>query len=250
MGDNPDNSFTIAPFEKGFQFLQFIEDFVIGYYHMEDFITYYITMNNLSSINAFEGFRKTFSNFIETYWGNANRVNQILSSIWYEEWIYPVGPDPTGLLFFNNTATNDAKQLALAYIALGGASSPAGFAAYHTWYSNQQVVFHQTLLQNKDTDLAIVTLIDSDLDITSQTDPEVRQRWYAIGLYLNYAPVYTPAQTWVSEMGRNKYLNSIYEALTESGQVALGIQWYNENINFYSPTSKTMIQQILGITQQ
>jgi hypothetical protein len=250
MGDNPDNSFTIAPFEKGFQFLQFIEDFVIGYYHMEDFITYYLTMNNLSSINAFEGFRKTFSNFIETYWGNANRVNQILSSIWYEEWIYPVGPDPTGLLFFNNTATNDAKQLALAYIALGGASSPAGFAAYHTWYSNQQVVFHQTLLQNKDTDLAIVTLIDSDLNITSQTDPEVRQRWYAIGLYLNYAPVYTPAETWVSEMGRNKYLNSIYEALTESGQVALGIQWYNENINFYSPTSKTMIQQILGITQQ
>ena len=50
-------------------------------------------------------------------------------------------------------------------------------------------------------------------------------------------------------MGRNKYLNSIYEALTESGQVALGRTWYYANINFYSPTSKVMIEQILGITQ-
>ena len=113
---------------------------------MEDFITYYIAMNNLSSINAFTGFRKTFSNFIETYWQNGNRVNQILSSIWYEEWIYPVGPDPTGLLNFTNSATSAAKNLALQYIALGGNSSPSGYEAYHTWYSNQQVVFLQTLL--------------------------------------------------------------------------------------------------------
>jgi hypothetical protein len=35
-------------------------------------------------------------------------------------------------------------------------------------------VFHQTLLQNIDTNLAVITMIDNDLDITSQTDPEVR----------------------------------------------------------------------------
>ena len=39
-GDNPDSSFTIVPFGEGFQFLQWIEDFVFGYYNMEDFITY------------------------------------------------------------------------------------------------------------------------------------------------------------------------------------------------------------------
>jgi hypothetical protein len=48
-------------------------------------------------------------------------------------------------------------------------------------------------------------------------------------------------------MGRNKYLNSIYEALNESGQAALGTTWYNNNINFYAPTTKVMIEQILGL---
>jgi hypothetical protein len=54
-------------------------------------------------------------------------------------------------------------------------------------------VFHQTLLMNLATDKAIVTLIDNDLDVTAETDPEVRQRWFTIGLYLQYNPVYTPA---------------------------------------------------------
>jgi glucan-binding YG repeat protein len=100
---------------------------------------------------------------------------------------------------------------------------------------------------NLDTDLAIVTLIDDDLDITAETDPEVRQRWYTIGLYLNYTPVYDPAETWVGQIGRNKYLNSIYTALSESGQVALGTQWYNDNLYFYSATTKQMIEDILGL---
>jgi leukotriene-A4 hydrolase len=46
-GDNPDNSFSIIPFEKGFQLLQYIEDSVVGYNIMEDFITYYIENNYL-----------------------------------------------------------------------------------------------------------------------------------------------------------------------------------------------------------
>lgn len=44
-GDNPDNSYSIIPYEKGFQLLQYIEDSVIGYNNMQDFITYYIENN-------------------------------------------------------------------------------------------------------------------------------------------------------------------------------------------------------------
>lgn len=72
-------------------------------------------------------------------------------------------------------------------------------------------------------------------------------RWYTMGLYYSYTAVYTPAETWVGQMGRNKYIHSIYTALQESGQTALGITWYNNNINFYSPTTLVMLQGILGI---
>ena len=245
-GDNPDNSFSIVPFEKGFQLLAYIYDQVIGYVAMEDFITYYIETNSLQSICAFAE-RRTFSNFVESYYDTPDDVNDYLAMVDYEAWIYEVGNDPTGTLDFTNSATTAALNLANAYITLNGASSPSNYQDYNSFVSNQKVVFHQTLLHSTDINTAILTRIDNDLNITSETDPEVRQRWYSIGLYLNYAPVYTPAQTWVGQMGRNKYINSIFLALSESGQRNLGISWYNTNSWFYSPTTQALITGILGI---
>lgn len=77
-GDNPDNSFSIVPFEKGFQLLAYIYDQVTDYYVMQDFINYYIESNNLQSICAFTE-RRTFSNFIESYYDDAEQVNEILA---------------------------------------------------------------------------------------------------------------------------------------------------------------------------
>jgi hypothetical protein len=120
MGADPDFANTIVPYEKGFQFLQYIEDFVLDYNAMEDFIEYYIVMNSLGSINSFTGFRRTFSNFVETYYPKATVVNNILATAMDTAWIYLTGPDPTGTLNFNNTAAWNAKELALAYIAANG----------------------------------------------------------------------------------------------------------------------------------
>ena len=166
----------------------------------------------------------------------------------YEEWIYEVGLDPTCTLNFTNSDSTNAVNLAMDYINLNGTSSPSNYQTYNGFRSNQKVVFHQTLLTDFNTNTAIITQIDNDLNITGTTDPEVRQRWYSIGLYLNYNPVYTPAETWVGQIGRNKYLNSIYRALAESGQGALGTAWYNTNEYFYSSTTQELIKEILGIT--
>ena len=51
QGDNPDNSFSEVPYEKGFQMLQYIEDSILGYTLMEDFLTYYVYNNEFTSID-------------------------------------------------------------------------------------------------------------------------------------------------------------------------------------------------------
>ena len=100
QGDNPDNSFSEVPYEKGFQLLQWIEDSVLDTIYMEDFMTYYIVNNKLTSINAFT-MRETFANFVETFFNpNSSMVNSILDKVNWEEWIYVVGLDPTGTLNF------------------------------------------------------------------------------------------------------------------------------------------------------
>jgi len=58
--------------------------------------------------------------------------------------------------------------------------------------------------------IAIMTDIDSAYNCTGDRDPEVKQRWYPTGICLNYTAVFTPANTFVSSMGRLKYLTPIY----------------------------------------
>jgi hypothetical protein len=110
----------------------------------------------------------------------------------YETWIYKVGGDPTGSLNFMTTNIQTAVNLANSYVSLGGASSPPGFSVYNSWISNLKVIFHQTLLYNLATNTAVMARIDSDLSVTQTLDPEVRERWYTLGLYLNYNPVFAP----------------------------------------------------------
>lgn len=139
---------------------------------MEDFITYYIENNSLTSINAFQ-MRSTFSEFVENYGYTTSQVNSFLSMIDYEQWIYENGCDPTNTLNFTVPTVTAAVNLANSYVSLNGTSSPANYQDYNTWPSNQRVVFVQTLMENSGINTNILSQIDDDLDITSSNDPEV-----------------------------------------------------------------------------
>jgi len=71
--------------------------------------------------------------------------------------------------------------------------------------------------------IELLSLIDADYNTTADPDPEVKQRWLPIGLTIQYEPSYDAAHTWVSSMGRCKYLTPIYSALQNSGQHDLGV---------------------------
>jgi hypothetical protein len=130
--------------------------------------------------------QRLFAQFIEENFEDPDEVNELLGDISWNEWKYIAGTDPTGTLNFETTNSKRAQQLALDFIALGGNSSPANYMQYNYWYSNLKVVFLQTLQSSDAVNLDVVTKIDSDLNITADTDPEVKMRWYAICLYLYY----------------------------------------------------------------
>lgn len=48
-------------------------------------------------------------------------------------------------------------------------------------------------------------------------------------------------------MGRCKYLTPIYSALQDSGQHDLGVEWYNENLDFYHPVAISTEGRVLGL---
>ena len=222
-GDNPDNSFSEVPYEKGFQFLYYLQS-LVGEDNFKNFLQFYMKEHSLTSITTIQ-LRETWEFFVERMIPglSAAEVNQILAAVDWQAWMYEstLAPEP---LDFTTPESDQASQLALDYIALNGTASPANFSVYSTYYSNLKVVFHDTLETNlKDVNLNILERIDADLNCTLDIDPEVKQRWYPVGLTLNYTPVYEPAHTWISSMGRSKYLTPVYQALEDSGQHDLAV---------------------------
>lgn len=248
-GDNPDSSFSEVPYEKGFQLLYYLQS-LIGMPEMKNFLNFYMSEHKLTSITTTQ-LRETWEFFVEYKIPNltGEQVNEILASVDWSTWLYTPGLAPVPL-DFTTPDSDEATQLALGYIALNGTGSPEGFADYFGWYSNLKVVFHDTLQNNiKDVNIAILTQIDADLDCSTTSDPEVKQRWFPTGLGLHYDPVYDPAHTWISSMGRSKYLCPVYAALEDSGQHDTGVEWYNENADFYHPVAATSVREILGIEE-
>jgi len=112
---------------------------------------------------------------------------------------------------FTNVDATNASDLADAYVNLGGKSSPPNYEWYFGYYANQKVVFLLELInRKKEMTLELMERIDRDLNITMDTNPEVKQRWYPLSIGLGYFVAFEPAHTFVSVQGRMKYLNPIY----------------------------------------
>jgi len=84
-GDNPDNAFSEVPYEKGFQFLHYIES-VIGENAMQEFLQHYILEHSLTSINVSTA-RATWERWVEDNYEGLD-VNHILSTINWDTWVY------------------------------------------------------------------------------------------------------------------------------------------------------------------
>ena len=54
---------------------------------------------------------------------------------------------------------------------------------FSKWFTNQQVLFLSALGEDiKNVDIKILKKIDADWNITGNANPELKQRWYPIGI--------------------------------------------------------------------
>lgn len=149
-------------------------------------------------------------------------------------------------LDFTTVALNESSELADEFIKLNGTGSPAKFEDYLDFYSNLRVVFIERLVTRKDeVDLAILKKIDADYNVTETVDPEVKERWFPLGIVKGYDKVMEPAKEFISSQGRLKYLTPIYTALLESGNKATAEEWLALNADFYHPMALAKITKLI-----
>ena len=90
-GDTPDDSFSQLPYEKGFQFLTYLET-LVGENNFQTFIRYYIKKFTQKSV-TYQDLKSTWED-----WVNANMADQaktILAAVDWDAWVKQPGSNPS-----------------------------------------------------------------------------------------------------------------------------------------------------------
>jgi len=239
----PDDSFSTVPYEKGFQLLYYMETELLGADNMQKLLRQYITKFSLTSVNYMD-FKGEFEAFVDATY-EAAEATTIKGKMDWETWVKSPGLAPV-FLDFTTPALNESSDLADQYITLAGASSPSNFEDFKGWYSSLQVIMLTQLNTRKeDVNPTIMAKIDADLNVTNTLDPECKNVWFQLGIRAGYEVVVEPAHTFISSMGRMKYLKPIYQALMDTNQLDLAKKWYQENVNFYHPYAVAALYKML-----
>ena len=115
-GTNPDDTFSTIPYDKGFQFLSYLED-KVGEEMFQTFLRHYILKYTEKSIVA-DDLRQSWEDFIEDNF-NATKTNTLLGGTNWDEWLYTPGMPPV-TLDFTTKQSNESVDLADGYISLAG----------------------------------------------------------------------------------------------------------------------------------
>jgi len=239
--DDPENTISLVPYDKGSQFLYYIET-LIGEDLMQQMLRQYLVNFSQQAITH-RDFEAFYESFLYSNFDNRTAAELIVQTDW-DTWVLEPGLAPVPLNF-STDAISQATQLAEEYLTLKGEDSPEEYAIYHDFIAWQQLAFVQTLANSEDTTVDILSRIDSDLNITSSTDPDVKTDWYILGIQRGYQIVMEPCHKWMGEQGRNAHVKPTFLALVESDMCDIGRLWHDEYRSFYTIYISNVVSRIL-----
>jgi leukotriene-A4 hydrolase len=235
--DDPENAFSGVPYEKGGQFMYYIESF-LGEIAMQAMLRAYIRHFSQQAIDQ-EDFQQWYYGWLnETFPNNSTKLIEM--TMW-DVWIFEPGLGPVQI-DVATTALDEAEALALEYLELNASASPSMFLDFNDFFSSQKVAFIQKLATSEGVTANLAAYIDNDLALIESRDPSVKTEWYILGIKIGYDAVLDPAYVWLGEQGRYAYCTSIYRALIDNDHCDLATEWfrdYNATYNSYVVHSAT-----------
>ena len=129
-GRHPDDAFSTIPYEKGFQFLTFIES-LVGNETWQLFEQHYIKTFEKKSITV-KMMRDLFEKFVDEHFSHKD-ARDINSKIDWDTWLRKPGLPPV-TLDFTSPAFFAAQEIADAYINGKGKASPEKKDDFFGWF--------------------------------------------------------------------------------------------------------------------
>lgn len=239
-GKDPDDAFSSIPYEKGFNFLYYLEK-LVGKDKWDQFIPHYFGKYKFKSLDSYD-FKATLLDFFAGDKDASEKLNSLDWDTWFYAPGYPPKPD------FDDSLVKVCYELADRWQA-ANAGDASDFKPTSDdiapWTGNQVVVFLEKI-QTWDAPLnsELVELMGQNYRFASSQNVEIVSRFFVIGLKSKTRSVYQPTAELLAVVGRMKFVRPLYRGLKEA-DFELAKQTFERNRDFYHPICRAMVEKDL-----
>jgi leukotriene A-4 hydrolase/aminopeptidase len=227
-GTDPDEVFSLVPYEKGFLFVALLER-TAGRERFDGFLREYIERFKFTSITT-----EDFERFIE------EKLPGVLEKADAERWIRGPGVPENAPVFESGRLT--AVQDIAAAFGKGDRLDPKVTEA---WSADEWQIFLQQVPKKLSRDDC--AWLDETFGLTTSKNGEIVCLWLVIAATSGYEPAFDRMRSFLGEVGRMKFLKPLYKALAENDQTAsLGREILAASADGYHPIAKLVLEKMLG----
>jgi len=248
LGDNdPDESYSRVPYEKGFHLLYALER-MVGEETFLELVAAYLKKFAYGTVTTEE-----FREFCIGFWKNTNPAayTKVKDFSW-DEWMYGTGMPP--LPVFNKSLAEAAESLAAAWVEFDNNEDQKEVSApdvdISEWTSAQKVCFLNTLLLVQDDEsgkpkkftIFTLQLMQMKYSFQRSKNAEILFRYCMLAVQSEDRGIYPVVVRFITSQGRMKYIRPLYRAMFASATSReIGVETFLKNKDFYHPIASKMI---------
>lgn len=199
-GVDPDDAFSVVPYEKGSTFLWYLEDLVGGPSMFEPFLKSYYDHFKYQSIDS-DQFKAYFLDYFK---------DKDLSGIEWEKWFKQPGM-PIYKPAYDETLAKACKELSGKWVAWN-IDQPCPFTNkdLENLSSEQRIEFLAQLIEEQPLSIQKLEKMEELYGLNAINNSEIKFKWIRLGLKAKWMDAVPRAVSMVTEQGRMKFLRPLY----------------------------------------
>lgn len=196
-GEDPDDAFSSIPYDKGANFLLYLERVVGG---LDVFIPYL-----KAYFHTFAGrslCTEEWHEHLMAYFAGNEKATKALKEVDWDAWLHGEGTELPVHMEYDGSLAVEAFALADRWVDVikhGTSKSDGKFAKSDMdgWNANQVVVFLERLYDGPQVPAAVASWMDDVYDLSSAANTEIRLRFYEVALGDKASQYAKAAAEWV-----------------------------------------------------
>lgn len=223
-GVDPDEAYSVVPYEKGALLLRALEE-AAGREYFDAFLRGYIGTFRFQALTTEE-----FAAYARTHL--AEPMEQVSADVWINDTGLPEGaPSPT------------SSRLAQLEAAATSGWIPTNEATA-TWTSREWELYVHSL--PRDISTSLVQELDARYELTSSRDSNLLAAWLEVAARAEYAGALQRTEELLGSVGRGKYLKPLYRELAGHPRTRpLARDWFERFKPRYHPIMRQVVEQLL-----